>query len=151
MQQIFKLLRCQELFELGSHLLVERPWQRVGNEGVVGNGVDVLDHVVQEVPVRARRERSKHHTLVSYTAILAPKKPNFKPSIPRLQKVCFFNPNNLPAEIPLWLTGRRFILEDCSLWKRPSWSWGKAQKRFGRKEQCAFGCWPRLTHHNHTG
>lgn len=90
MQQIFMLLCCQELIELGSHLLVERPWQRVGNEGVVGNSVNVLNHVVQEVPVRAGRECSKHHTSVSYTAILAPEKKSiFKPSIPKARKSLF--------------------------------------------------------------
>lgn len=59
------LLCCPELTELGSHLLVERPWQWVGNEGVVGNGVDVLDHVIQEVPVRAERESSKQTSHLS--------------------------------------------------------------------------------------
>lgn len=84
------LLCCQELTELGSHLLVERPWQRVGNEGVVGNGVDVLDHVIQEVAVRAGRERSTHHTSVSYTAISAPENRNyFKPSTPKDTKSLF--------------------------------------------------------------
>lgn len=117
-------LCCQELTELGSHLLVERPRQQVGKEGAVGNGVDVLNHVIQEVPVRAGRESTKHHISDSYTSIFASreKKRNLNPPPPNLQKACFFSPTNLSAEIPLWLTRRRFILEDYSLWKGPSWS-----------------------------
>lgn len=91
MQQVFMLLCCPELTDLGSHLLVERPWQGVGNVGAVGNSVDVLNHVIQEIPVRAGRESSKHHTSVSYTSIFAARgKDNcFKPSTPKATKSLF--------------------------------------------------------------